>query len=76
MPDLIELLFGEEVAWHLKRIAKAEKRIKRLKRLLPASAGPTETQAIQDAIKSAEAAVKWDQDQLKKLLKPKRPVSS
>jgi hypothetical protein len=74
MPDLLELLFGDEVAWHLKRIAKAEKRIRRLKRMLPASAGPTEWDAIKDAIKSSEADIQWDESQLKRLLGKGKPA--
>jgi len=75
MPDLLEWLFGDEIAWHLRRIMKAEERKKKLKALLPASAGPTETKAINDAIKSTEADIEWDQEQLRKLL-GKKKVSS
>ena len=65
-----EKVYGPQMWWHLKRIREARRRIKKLKKLLPNSAGPEETKAINDAIKSAEDAIKWDQKQIEKLQNP------
>lgn len=76
MPDLaglIESFVDKQVAWHLKEIAKAQKRLRRLRRSLKKAEadgpGPV-TEAIEAAIKTSEAYLKWQEEQLKKLLNP------